>query len=221
MNEIKLVIEKGLIYFGIGHRRDSLESLDVFIRELARWNRRVNLTGMKREKDIVERLLYDAFFLYGCLEGANRILDMGSGSGILSIPIAVLSAHGAVFPGGDREGVSKRLVFSVDKSLRKIQFQRHIKRMIGLDGFVPIHGRIEDIAPLGVDVLAAKAFGNITSILSSGAKHMKTGGRVLILKGMGEESVHCPGFPLLKEEVYSLPSQEKRNRLFVYGRSSD
>ena len=105
----------------------------------------MNLVGLKGGGRIVEGLLYDAFFIRSRLPGAGSLLDLGSGSGVVAIPLAVLD------PGRD--------IYSVDKTFKKVLFQRHIKRLLGLKGLQVVHGRAEDISPLFTDLLVAKAFG--------------------------------------------------------------
>ena len=107
-------------------------------------------------------------------------------------------------------------VHGVDKSLRKVQFQRHIKRSLGLKGFFPVHGRAEDLAPIGAESLVAKAFGTIERILAVGGPHLIEGGRAYILKTEKDESVEVPGFRLDKAVPYHLTRLGARYKLFIY-----
>jgi 16S rRNA (guanine527-N7)-methyltransferase len=202
--ELETAIKQGLALLGLPCDEKVVERLSLYIVELERWNRRVNLTGLRDRDALVKKLLYDSFFLYGFVAG-NAVLDMGSGSGIVGIPIAIL--NGAV------------KVFSVDKSLRKIQFQRHIKRSLHLEGFEPLHERIEDLEPLGVDTLIAKGFGPIEDILAKGGTHLRRGGRALIPKGHKEEGGDFEGYCLRDTTHYTLPGGERPYRLFIYEKS--
>jgi 16S rRNA (guanine527-N7)-methyltransferase len=200
--EQKDLISRGLSLFHIPSDEGVTERLAFFIRELARWNERINLVGLKEAGRIIEDLLYDTFYLYGQLSRSEKILDLGSGSGIVCLPLKILGL------GAD--------VSSVDKSLKKVQFQRHIRRSLSIGGFTPIHGRIEIIEPLEVDALVAKAFGTISSILEAGGRHMKAGGRAFIPKGAREEPAEVRGFDLEEVTPYSLPGSGREYRLFVY-----
>jgi 16S rRNA (guanine527-N7)-methyltransferase len=195
-------IMKGLAFFHIPYDEETVGKLTFYITELSKWNDRVNLVGYKDIRSIIRELLYDAFFLWGHAGGGFRTLDLGSGSGIIAIPLKVLSPEMEVYP--------------VDRSLKKVQFQRHVKRSLALEGFFPVHGRIEEIEPLGVDGVVVKAFGPIPAILEMSKRHLNEGGRVFIVKGMAEEAGEAEGFELESIVPYTLPGSGRKYRLFVY-----
>ena len=200
------LIKEGLEHFAISHTPVMVEKLSFFVQELERWNTRVNLTARHPVEWMIRELLCDTFFLFDIIRGAASALDVGSGSGILAIPIAILDG--------------RMQLFSVDRTLRKIQFQRHIKRSLDLTGLTPIHGRIEGLELLAVDALLAKGFGPAPVILGKGGLHLKEGGFAYLLKGRTEkESVHA-GFSLEQVLPYRLPGSSKEYRLFVYKKVS-
>ena len=127
---------------------------------------------------------------------------MGSGAGILAIPLAILQL-------ADK-------VFSVDRSAKKIQFQRHVKRSLGLERLALIQADIEKIEPLDVDILLAKAFGPLEEILKKGGGHLKEEGLAFVVKGKNEEARELAGFFCIKRETYRLPGLLKEYQLFVY-----
>jgi 16S rRNA (guanine527-N7)-methyltransferase len=197
-------IVEGLEYFGIEASRPALDGLCTYVRELDRWNRRVNVTGKKDMDSMVGELLYDAFFLHGWTHGEPSLLDVGSGAGIPGIPLAILRPE--------------LRVTSVDSSLKKVQFQRHVRRTLQMENLFVVHGRIEEIEPLGVDAMTAKAFGLVEHLLDAGIRHLNPGGRAFLLRGKdGTMPVH-QGFLPERDERYVLPGGRKEYRLFVYKR---
>ena len=179
-----------------------IECLVSYIDELVRWNKTVNLTGLDSKDAIVADLIFDALFLHTILPRGKKILDLGSGSGILAVPLTILDPE--------------RHVISLDKSLKKIQFQRHVKRLLGLERLEPVHARAEDLAPLGCDVLVAKAFGSVHLILALGGRHLRPGGSTFMVRGAGEEAPLEEGYVLEKSDYYSHAKCRKTYRLFVY-----
>jgi 16S rRNA (guanine527-N7)-methyltransferase len=167
---------------------------------------RVNLTAKRPIEWVVRELLYDTFFLCSIIKGTPSVLDMGSGSGILGIPLAILD-----------EGMQ---VFSVDRTLRKIQFQRHVKRSLKLNDLYLIHGRIESLEPLNVDALLSKGFGSTRLILQKGGAHLKEKGAAYLLKGRTERGDSYQGFFLEHVSQYRLPKSPKEYQLFVYKKVS-
>ncbi|MBA4390767.1 MAG: hypothetical protein C0399_07500 [Syntrophus sp. (in: bacteria)] len=202
----EITIREGLESFRIDYDETDFKHLLFYMEELMKWNKKMNLTGIRDMVTAVRELLYDAFFLKSHIEDDHTILDLGSGAGVLAIPLAILH--------------KKAHLFSIDKSLRKIQFQRHIKRSLNLLEFTPLHGRAEEIMPIGVDGLVVKAFGSIPEILEKGGGHIRSGGRALILKGKKEEPVDSKGFLLADTIPYGLPVIAKSYKLLIYKKVS-
>jgi 16S rRNA (guanine527-N7)-methyltransferase len=155
---------------------------------------------------VVRRLIYDAFFLYTRIGPRHRVLEIGSGAGVVAIPLAIL-------------GRSMTIV-SVEKSLKKVQFQRHVRRLLDLGNLEILHGRVEDMGPLGADILLAKAFGSASDILSKGGRHVKEGGSAMLVKGAGEKPLEKQGFVLEEVCPYRLPGSHREYQLFVYKKVS-
>jgi len=200
--EFETFVERGLVSFDIPFDGDTLKNLCLYVTELTRWNERINLVGLKDAESIARELLYDAFFLHGYVKQSESVLDMGSGAGILAIPLKILN--------------KEMRVFSIDRTLKKIQFQRHIQRTLKLDNYFPIHGRIESSEMLNVRCLVVKAFGSITDILTKGGGHIIKGGQAFLLKGKSQKAENVDGFFLEDFFTYALPDSIKARSLFVY-----
>jgi len=196
------LLEQGLVFFRVPFDGSIIHDLCLYVTEIEKWNRRMNLVGFKDTSSIVQKLIYDAMLLHGYVKEGPSVLDLGSGSGILAIPLAILS--------------KEVQIFSVDKSLRKIQFQNHIRRTLGLRRFSPLHGRIESLEPLEVESLVVKAFGSIAHILEQGGRHIRKGGRAFLLKGPKEKVIEHEGFVMADDVPYVLPAGTNPYRLLIY-----
>jgi 16S rRNA (guanine527-N7)-methyltransferase len=206
METVRRLIREGLLHFEIEFDVEKPVQLSWYVEELERWNRRMNLVGLERAEEVIRELIWDAFFLYASLRGRRSILDLGSGAGIVAIPLAILDA-----------GMH---LISVDKSLKKIQFQRHVKRLLDLTNLEIVHARIEEVQPLGVDAVIAKAFGTIAAILEGGRRHLTEGGSAFMVKGKKERAAVHEGFVLEDVRRYTLPKSDKDHQLFVYKKVS-
>ncbi len=203
---IEILITEGLDYFCISYTTAMVGKLSLFVSELEDWNRHLNLTGMRQVESIIRELLYDAFFLCSHIRGTLSVLDMGSGSGVLAVPLAILD--------------ESMEVVSVDRTLKKIQFQRHVKRRLGLRGLRLVHGRVESLKPFLVEALLVKGFGSAGLVLQQGGIHLREEGRAYLLKGRSEEEGRYPGFVLERKMAYRLPNNPKEYQLFVYKKVS-
>lgn len=200
---IGILIRKGLEELGFQEGEESaIRDLSFYAAELERWNRKMNLTGKQTGEAIVSDLLYDAFFVFCQIRNTKSVLDMGSGAGILSVCFAILN-----------RGLH---VVSVDASTKKIQFQRHIKRALGLDNIRLCPSRIENLEPQGVDAVVAKAFGPTEDVLRKAARHLSPNGEIFLVKGKSEPETEFPGFALKAAVRYRLSGSAKEFKLITY-----
>ncbi|HAR94548.1 MAG TPA: 16S rRNA (guanine(527)-N(7))-methyltransferase RsmG, partial [Deltaproteobacteria bacterium] len=173
----------------------AMQALAFYVAELERWNHKINLTGKKTGAQIVTDLLYDAFYVYSHIRGARSVLDMGSGAGVISIPLAILD--------------SSLQVISVDASTKKIQFQRHVRRALGLQNLALFPTRIEHLESQCVEIVVAKAFGPTQLVVDKAAKHLRDNGKILLMKGRYEPVAPFPGFQIEGAVQYHLPGSTK------------
>jgi 16S rRNA (guanine527-N7)-methyltransferase len=200
------LLKEGLIHYGIEHTPEQLAKLSLFVEELLKWNKRLNLVGLKEREPIVLELIYDAFFLHTRISDMGPVLDLGSGSGVVAVPLAILD--------------EERHIFSVDKSLKKIQFQNHVKRTVRLACLDVLHGRVEEIPPLHAKTVVCKAFGSIEQVLKEARRHVDENGHVFLVKGSKEKATEQEGFFLKEVSPYRLPKSKKEYQLFVYKKIS-
>jgi 16S rRNA (guanine527-N7)-methyltransferase len=200
------LVEDGLRYFQVQYNEQTIADIVYYVEELEKWNRHINLVGLKSAEAIVRVLLYDAFFMDRFIRGSRTVLDLGSGAGILAVPAKILN--------------SDVKVISVDKNMKKIRFQKHIARNLRLEGFTALHGKIETLEAMEVDTLVVKAFGSMGTIFEKGGRHVRHGGRVLIMKTARDEPVDAAGFMHEKTIPYTLPLSEKALRIFIYKKIS-
>ena len=204
--KLRQLIEDGLRYFQVQYNEQTIADIIYYVEELEKWNKHINLAGLKNAEAVVRVLLYDAFFIDRFIKGSRTVLDLGSGAGVLAIPVKILN--------------SDISVISVDKNMKKIQFQRHIARRLHLKDFTTLHGKIEELDAMEVDTLLVKAFGGMKMIFEKGGRHVREGGRALMMKTDRDEPVDAEGFVLEETIPYRLPLSEKALRIFIYKKVS-
>lgn len=142
--------------------------------ELLRWNTRINLTAITDHREALEKHLVDSLTVLEEVGPAGRLLDLGSGGGFPGLPLRI---------------VAPRLeVLSVDAVEKKIAFQRHVVRLLGLDGFTPWHGRAEGlpaqkIFAAGFDRVVSRAFASLEQFARLALPCLAPRGRIIAMKG--------------------------------------
>lgn len=150
--------------------------------ELLRWNRTHNLTAITDPHEAVEKHLVDSLTLLKCLPEAGRLLDLGSGGGFPCLPVKIVRPQ--------------LEMVSVDAVAKKIAFQRHVARRLGLTGFSAWHGRAELLAEEQgwggtFDLVVSRAFTSLTGFIELALPYLKVSGRVIAMKGPeGERELH-------------------------------
>ena len=128
--ENKDLLIEGAKTFGIDLDEKAIEAFGLYLKELLKWNQKINLTAIRSEKGIVLKHFLDSLSVYPYLPEHSFILDIGSGAGFPGIPLKIIQPSFEI-----------TLIDSVRK---KVDFQRHIIRRLGLKGTEAIHGRVQD-----------------------------------------------------------------------------
>jgi len=188
------LLVEGAEVFGIRLNVEQVEAFDLYLRELLKWNQKINLTAIRTEKGIVLRHFLDSLSAFPYLSKTASLLDIGSGAGFPGIPLRIV-----------QPSLEITLIDSVRK---KIDFQRHIIRMLGLKGMEVIHGRVQDKEILQsmterFDTVISRAFSDLQTLLLLAFPFLKKGGILVAMKG-----------ELEKEEIrLFLKGEETRYRL--------
>ncbi|MDI6762959.1 MAG: 16S rRNA (guanine(527)-N(7))-methyltransferase RsmG [Thermodesulfobacteriota bacterium] len=201
--ENKKLLINGAKAFGIDLAKQTVEAFDLYLRELLKWNEKMNLTAIRSEKGIVLKHFLDSLSVFPHLPKISSLLDIGSGAGFPGIPLKMI-----------HPSLEVTLIDSVRK---KVDFQRHIIRTLGLKGIEAIHGRIQDkqiLQTLGgrLDAIIARAFSDLDPLLLLSFPFLKTGGVALVMRGETprEEWQHLSQikttrYQLQKTATFSLP----------------
>lgn len=148
------------------------EQLQWYLNELLKWNRKINLTSITAIDECWEKHIVDSLLAACFIEQYDNILDIGSGAGFPSIPLQIVYA--------------KLLIDSVDSVSKKISFQRHCVRQLGLKGFTAHAKRIESFRDekAGMyDVVISRAFTSLDNFIEIAVPFMKPSGRIVAMKG--------------------------------------
>jgi len=160
--------------FGVDLDEKTIEAFELYLKELLKWNQKINLTAIRSEKGVVLKHFIDSFSIYPYLYQNSSVLDIGSGAGFPGIPLKMVQPTLAV-----------SLIDSVRK---KVDFQRHIIRILGLKGIDAIHGRAQDkeiLQNLGgrFDIILSRAFSDLRTFLVLSFPLLKEKGMAIAMKG--------------------------------------
>jgi len=183
----------------------------VYLVELEKWNRKINLTSIRDEQGIIVKHFLDSLsYLKGFTPDAGTaLLDIGSGAGFPALPLKIACPD-----------LSVTLVEAVNK---KASFLRHILRTLNIQGAEVAAKRTEQL-PVSFHarfaVVTARAFASMEKALFESSRFLAHGGSVVLSRGPDEmiESAlaeRC-GFLIETVERFALPFLNEQRAIWVF-----
>ena len=193
-----------------------INSFEIYVAELKKWNSKVNLTAITKDKEIAIKHFVDSLALAPYIKEDDRLLDIGSGAGLPIIPLKIIRPE---IP-----------MVSVDAVSKKIHFQRHVIRILNLQNIEAVHARIEALHEThhhAFSVITSRAFTRLDRFVSLAAPLLADGGVLIAMKGeqaddeiaASDELVHAGGFTITSIQRYSLP-QNMGERVLTFLKQS-
>jgi 16S rRNA (guanine527-N7)-methyltransferase len=209
----KLLIE-GAEEFRVPLNEKTVDAFDLYLWELLKWNQKINLTAIRTEREIILKHFLDSLSVHPYLPKSSSLLDVGSGAGFPGIPLKLADPT-----------LEIKLIDSVRK---KVDFQRHIIRRLGLKGIEAIHGRVQEREILRkmegrFDRVISRAFADLHAFLRLSNPFLKKGGAALAMKGdLKEEEIQSlteeeeAGYRLEKTVTFDLPFTSLKRTILLF-----
>ena len=167
------------------------DAVEIYTRELLRWNARINLIGPEAREHLDEHVA-EAIAAAEILRPSGNVLDFGSGGGLPAIPMAIVSPA-ATF-------------YLVEVDTKKWAFLKHAVLECGLSAVV-VGDRLSRAlarfpSELRFSLVTSRAVGNPEEWVPSVRERLEPGGRVALFQG-------SPDVPTIAglsgHEVHRLP----------------
>ena len=178
------------------------EAFERYAAELKKWNSKVNLTAITKDREIAIKHFVDSLHLITHLSAGDRLLDIGSGAGLPVIPLKIM-----------RPDIS---MVSVDAVAKKIHFQRHVIRLLDLKNIEAVHARIEELHKTELksfSVITSRAFTRLDRFVALAAPLLAEDGVLIAMKGeqaeceisASDDNLQAGGFAVVSVLRYTLP----------------
>lgn len=150
-------------------------------------NRRVNLTALRTEEEVVRKHFLDSLTLLvlPLWEGSLRVLDLGTGAGFPGLPLKIVRPE--------------LEITLLDATKKKVAFVEEAVHALGLKGALPLWGRAEALAHRpehreAYGRVVARAVAPLCVLAELGLPFLALGGFMVAQKG-----------PRVAEELVPLP----------------
>lgn len=180
MDGLATSLQKRAKQAGIELTKDQIGKFLLFLQELQEWNRKVNLTAINGEEEILVKHFIDSLF---CLLGVpskiyqkiRKVIDIGSGAGFPGIPLKIYQPRFELT--------------LLEATRKKVEFMRYISGKLGFERSLKvIHGRAEKYGRNGeyrekYDLAVSRAVSNLAILAEYCLPFVKIGGIFISQKG--------------------------------------
>ncbi len=167
------LLQEGAVALGVPLPPEAGPRFQMYLQELKTWNARVNLTGLKSDREIVIKGFLDSLAVLPFLHDAPTLADLGSGAGFPGLVLKLA-----------RPEMTLTLVESRGK---KAAFLEYLAALLGLSGVEVVQARLtprlaQEWGPRFAAVTSRAAF-SLEGFLKLAAPVLLPGGRALAFKG--------------------------------------
>jgi len=216
MNKTQLEILENALDISLSDKQ--IEKFEQYIKFFLEKNSHTNLISKNDEKLLFEKHIFDSlaidkFMKTQKLEGLPRLLDIGTGGGFPSVPIAILYENLNVFP--------------LDSITKKINIIEEIKTELDLKNLYPMCDRAENLQlkrnAKKYDYVTTRAVAPVEAILKYAMVNLKPGGHFIAYKSKkamdelkeADKTMKRLGAKVVEIIEYTLPMDELYERNLI------
>ena len=212
--EFKEELVKSAKKIDVDITEEQAQKLYKYMTILIDWNKKINLTAITQEKDIIYKHFIDSISINKYIKNKTDIIDIGTGAGFPGIPLKILNSTN-----------SFTLVDSLGK---RINFLQNVKKDLNLNNINLIHSRVEDLAQIDsyrekFDIVASRAVANLRVLVEYMLPLVKEDGICICMKGPNIEeeikdaknAMNILGGKIEKIDFMELPGEMQRNIVII------
>jgi len=133
VNPALLQLERAAVDIGVALPPGAVAQFETYLRELAVWRRRLNLTAAATPQAVISLHFVDSLLPLSVVDfpQAARVADVGTGGGFPGLPIKIVRPD--------------LRVTLIEGSSRRVAFLEHMGRVLGLTDLAVVWGRAESL----------------------------------------------------------------------------
>lgn len=214
IKEFENELNKYLYNMEINLDERQIFQLFEYMKLLIEWNKRINLTAITDQKEIILKHFIDSLTINKYIEKNAKIIDVGTGAGFPGIPLKIV-----------RPDIDITLVDSLNK---RIKFLDYVIEEIKLKSIKTVHSRAEEIGRNELyreeyDVATSRAVANTAVLSEYLIPLIKEGGKCIYMKGPdikkelseGKKAINVLGGTIFKIDEFNLPKTDINRTIVI------
>jgi 16S rRNA (guanine527-N7)-methyltransferase len=211
------LLQAGAEELGLNLTSDTVNNFLLYLEELLKWNKQINLTALKKTPEIIYKHFLDSLALYSWIKDFDNLLDMGTGAGFPGLPLKL------VLPDLD--------LTLLEATGKKVAFLGYLIARLGISGVKVNHCYMtpklaQSRGPRFQAIVSRAAF-SLSQFMTLAAPLLSPGGLLLAMKSARlseeewQEAINCaPGAGLQapQRHTYLLPITGEPQLLIVLRR---
>ncbi len=199
------------------------KKLHIICSELDRCSKMFNLTAITEADEVLKKHIIDCLFIAAEMdklagEDSFKVLDVGSGAGFPSLPLAA--------------ALERASVTALDSTAKKIGYIKATAEKMGIETFGAVAARAEEAARSEMresyDFVCARAVARLSVLMELCVPFLKVGGYFVSMKGAAadeeiEEAKNAAsklGCKLIASVPYSIADLPDKRFLVIYKKNS-
>lgn len=150
---------------------EQLASLDIYMKLLQEWSKKMNLTSITSDKEVYIKHFYDSLLLSKFVKDLEKVGDIGSGAGFPGLPLKI---------------AKKSLnIDLIEPTTKRCLFLSTVIEELKLKNIQVINKRSEEMSDKKetYDVVTSRAVASLNILLELSIPLLKVKGRMYALKG--------------------------------------
>ncbi len=167
------ILTKGAEILGIKLSDEHVAKFGIYINEIKLWAHKINITGIKDEKEIIINHFLDSLTIKKHLKTRSRLIDIGTGAGFPGVPLAIID--------------NTLDVTVIDSVGKKIFFVRNALRAMNLTNVKAVRARADDslngLQRCAFDYAVTRAVSSIEKSSDLSKHYIKGAGTIILMRG--------------------------------------
>lgn len=209
MNKEQFISE--LEKININLTEEELNQFETYASFLIEYNTHTNLTAIKDKESIYLKHFFDSLKLNNYLKDNTLVLDIGTGAGFPSLPLAIINPN---------------IKFTLlDSNNKKIKFIAELNKKLNLNNIELINDRAENYVKKNIekfDIVTSRAVADLRILLELSLPALKIKGLFLPLKSNiteelvnSKETLDILNGKLKGQEEYLLPIENSKRTILI------